>query len=148
LIDLTFALSKAFELSDETPEQVDNYIHKSLVIILSIYVFFLSERIFKVIMEHRGRGQGHPKKVSQATRQSLVENGTAATLILDSQGVAKFSEMQDASVYGSSEKTSDGVEEKHEARLMVKHGHFHELGTDSTQPIQTVAWLILSGDSM
>ncbi|OQV24964.1 Zinc transporter ZIP14 [Hypsibius exemplaris] len=138
-------IPQAFELGDETPEQVEKYIHKSLVIISSIYAFFLAERIFKLCMERRAVPT---RELSQSTIQSAVGSDKGNYMTIDSTQVAQDISPADGKCQ---EESGCAVVENIES-LEKERVHFHEhvhVEFEKGQPgIQTIAWLILSGDSI
>ncbi|GAU94644.1 hypothetical protein RvY_06377-2 [Ramazzottius varieornatus] len=146
-------MPQAMEMPAESPAEIEQYLRKCLVIISAVFAFYVAERIFKMVAAQRRR--------LDSSSSTSPSSGIESRLSAEQEGdVLQGSLLQPSALHfqhsiKSSETTEDSghfAEKRHlnsqDVLRRLSHDHIHFHGHDSAQPLKTIAWLILTGDSM
>ncbi|XP_053385137.1 metal cation symporter ZIP14-like [Mercenaria mercenaria] len=157
---LLFLIPEALELTDQEMNE-HSYIWKCLVMITGIYVFFIIERILKIITERKERTKRDKKlhhEIHPGTFASFHEAAPEPeyrdldTLPHVSPCGDSISRSDDSQLSNSRNDVS--VKPDHEANGGVTHnGHTHMHGHVHNAPhhhrhVAPVAWMIIFGDGL
>ncbi|OQV24963.1 Zinc transporter ZIP14 [Hypsibius exemplaris] len=142
-------IPQAFELGDTTAEEIGRYIHKSLVIILAFYVFFLAERLLKLGLQRRDSKRKLRSSPSEITTQENLECGpvppSGMATDVPPDDASQLPRKEQDEVEFAQENPSLAPIKSENSEALPSGGHIHGL---PGQPMQTKAWLILAGDSI
>lgn len=123
-------------------------LHKGLVIMGGVYLFFVSERLMKIAMESRKRSKGAATTTTTASSATIIEHGCAshngdASQLCDSSSVPSAVQQGPQSSYMSLKRFA-------EEGAVKTHEHEHEIEREDAKshPIKTVAWMVIAGDGL
>ncbi|CAG0885802.1 unnamed protein product [Darwinula stevensoni] len=138
------------------------YLYISLMITFGIYLFFLVERILKILLDHRKRMNRKQKHSTTDVQMKDSSEGSSENQVAEGQNISSIPHdpslenglneiclvPNSKDMYESSEqviKASFG----HQKRPKPVHGHNHEMMvTEGDKTIATVAWMVIFGDGL
>lgn len=131
-------IPQAFKLPDEDPDH--RYLEISLLLFAGIWLFFMIERLLKIMMDWKDR-KNKEHNLNQPNHIPLFDpkrNPGAANNFCVAPEIDKILESQEQVI-----KASFG----HQAKPQRSHSHEHMVHFKSgDSPIATVAWMIIFGD--
>jgi len=155
---LLFLIPEAFDLKHEGHIS-ESYIWKSTIIMAGIYMFFLTERIIKLVMTYR-----LSPKEQEETLDKIEHDENLAISSVKLREVHREESMNmsfkpppESSTYLSEQDAKAGLMQANGAhnvavpdvkvanghKTLPGHGHSHH-----HQPIKTVAWMVIVGDGL